>query len=101
MASSIISWKTLYTKNIDLFFNELSMSMNNVVCKYDNIVLIGDINIDSDSELTSDFQKLSSFCDIFSFKNLIKDKTCFTYNHQSSIDIILPNKPFFSKNLML
>ena len=82
-----------YGKNIDLFFSELTMSMNIAICKYDNIVIIGDINIDSDSELTSDFEKLSSFCDIFSFKNLIKDKTCFTHNHQSSIDIILTNKP--------
>jgi len=69
------------------------MSMNIAICKYNNIVIIGDINIDSDSELTSDFEKHSSFCDIFSFKNLIKDKTCSTHNHQSSIDIILTNKP--------
>ena len=50
-----------YGKNIDLFFSELTMSMNIAICKYDNIVIIGDINIDSDSELTSDFEKLSSF----------------------------------------
>ena len=80
-----------YGNNIVNFFDELSMSMNRAFCNYDNIIIMGDINIDNDQ--ISSFEKLSNFCDTFSFKNLIKDNTCFTHNHQSSIDVILTNKP--------
>ena len=34
-----------------------------------------------------------NICDIIDFTNLIKDKTCFTNNHQAYIDVILTNKP--------
>ena len=36
--------------------------------------------------------KFSEFCDTFSMSNLIKDYTCFTKTHKSSIDLILTNK---------
>ena len=37
--------------------------------------------------------KLSSFCDVFGLSNLVNDKTCFTKNHSTSIDVMLTNKP--------
>ena len=36
---------------------------------------------------------LGQFCDVFALSNLVKDKTCFTKNHSSSIDVMLTNKP--------
>ena len=36
---------------------------------------------------------LINFMATFNFKNLIKEKTCFAKDHESSIDIILTNKP--------
>ena len=83
-----------YGNNIDLFFTELFTFMNLATSAYDNIIIMGDINIDNDDLYSSDYRKLSDFCDIFSLKNLVKDKTCFTYNNQSSIDVILTNKMY-------
>ena len=37
--------------------------------------------------------KLISFCDTCGLSNLVKDKTCFTKGHSSSIDVVLMNKP--------
>ena len=34
-----------------------------------------------------------SLCETFDLKNLIKNETCFTDTHKSSIDVILTNKP--------
>ena len=34
-----------------------------------------------------------SFCDIYGLSNLVKDKTCSTKGHSSSIDVLLTNKP--------
>ena len=39
------------------------------------------------------YTKLISSCDVFGLSNLVKDKTCFTKNHSSSIDVMLTNKP--------
>ena len=60
------------------------------------------INIDDIVESGTGFQKLSSFKDSFSLKSLIKDNTCYTHNHQSSIDVILTNRPkCFQKSMSL
>ena len=37
--------------------------------------------------------QLNDFCDTFGLTNMIKEKTCFTKNHSSRIDLILSNKP--------
>ena len=60
---------------------------------YDNIIVIGDFNIDvSKYECIGD-DKLDVFCGTFSFTNLVKFKTCYTNNHKSTIDLFLSNKP--------
>ena len=53
---------------------------------------MGDLNIDVKDKTNSNFDKFSEFCDTFSMSNLIKDYTCFTKTHKSSIDLILTNK---------
>ncbi len=79
--------------NIDAFFKELSISLNAALDKFDNVVIMGDINIDTHNHQNPAFGKLDSFCDIFGLKNLVSSKTCFTSNHCSSIDVILTNHP--------
>ena len=55
------------------FFNEISVSLNKILGKYDNIILAGDLNID-ELRPCSDSSKsyLSDMKDIFSVTNLMK-----------------------------
>lgn len=80
-------------ENIHRFFLELSSILTNVFTKYENIILMGDINIDSKDNKAAGFNQLHEFMDVFSLRNLIKDKTCYFKGHESSLDIILTNKP--------
>ena len=60
------------------FLDEISVSLNKILGKYDNIILAGDLNID-ESRPCSDSSKnhLSDMKDIFGLTNLIKEPTCF------------------------
>ena len=75
------------------FFSELEHLVEQAFLKCNNIIIMGDINIDLYDSNDNDCNKLKYFCDVFDFTNLIKDKTCFTKTHQSSIDVILTTKP--------
>ena len=67
--------------------NELGKNLDTLTSKYDYIILLGDFN----TELTD--TALSHFCEIYNFKNLIKDKTCFKNpNKPSCIDLIIANR---------
>ena len=79
--------------NLELFFRELSSSLNSAMDKYDNVMIMGDINIDTHDIQHPGYTRLSSFCDVFGLSNLVNDKTCFTKNHSTSIDVMLTNKP--------
>ena len=61
--------------------------------KGDNIIIMGDINIDIYDQSDAGYNKLKHLCDVYNLSNLIKGKTCFMKDHQSSIDVILTNKP--------
>ena len=78
--------------NIKRFFQELSNILTDITKKYDNIIVMGDINIDSHNRKSIGYEELLNFMTTFSLKNLIKDKTCFSKDHESSIDLILTNK---------
>lgn len=80
-------------QNVVNFFHELSSILNKVTRKYDNIILMGDINIDVHDKKCPGYRQFREFLDIFSLSNLIKDKTCFFKDHESSIDVILTNNP--------
>ena len=86
------------SSNLELFFRELSFSLNSALDRYDNIIIMGDINIDTHDIQHSGYTKLISFCDIYGLSNLVKDKTCFSKGHSSSIDILHTNKPGFFQN---
>ena len=84
------------------FLEELKKSVDVAINKYENIILMGDINVDMSSlnELNVNFYDVNEFCDIFSLTNLIKQTTCLTptAKHPSLIDIILTNRPRSFKN---
>ena len=79
--------------NISVFFEEISAFCNLIYKKYGNIIIMGDININSIHPNDREYSKLQDFCGVFSLNNLINKNTCYTNNHQSSIDVILTNKP--------
>ena len=78
--------------SIETFFSDLSTSLNRALDQY-NIIVMGDINIDTHNKTDPGFDKLASVCDVFGLFNLVKSKTCFTENHSSSIDVVLTNRP--------
>ena len=77
---------------VDDFLSILSKSLDQVIKTYENIMVIGDMNIDY-SKKKPKIKKLKTFCDAFDLTNLIKSATCFqSADHPSSIDLMLTNK---------
>ena len=60
--------------------------------KYENILIIGNLNIDTSNKIKYNANNLSSLCDTFSLKNLIADTTCVKYTNGTFIDVLLTNK---------
>ena len=67
--------------------------LNQCVNKYDNIIVIGDVNIDISDKRKDNNNFLSDLCGIFSLQNIIIGKTCHKSNKGTSIDIMLTNRP--------
>ena len=80
------------TNNKKLFFSELNISLNLITNKYENILLMGDLNIDILNRATDTNNYLSDLCDTFSLTNIISGKTCFKKLSGTSIDILLTNR---------
>ena len=79
--------------NFEAFFSELNICLDKATRTYENIVLLGDINIDTEDERAKGRTKLSEFCDMFDLENLIKGSTCDTITYAStSTDVIMTNK---------
>ena len=85
--------------NLASFFSELNKCVDMATRTYENIVVMGDINIDTDDDKAIGQNKLSEFCDVFGLENLIQGSTCVTVRHEpTSIDVILTNKKRSFKN---
>ena len=62
--------------------------MDNYSSKYDNFIILGDLNSEPTESAVRDF------CQIYGCKNLIKDNTCFkNLEKPSCIDLIITNRP--------
>ena len=77
----------------DLFFEEINLTLSKAMDKYENVLFIGDLNIDLNIPLSDKNNFLKDLCDVFDFTNMVKDKTCFMSTQGSSIDAMLTNKP--------
>ena len=76
--------------------NFLSKCMDHYISIYDNIILLGDFNIEPEENI------FKEFCDIHNFRNLVKGPTCFKNPHNPScIDLILTNRPKSFQNTTL
>ena len=58
------------TGNIKTYFEEIKEVISKALCKYENLITMGDFNIDN-----SDKDKLENFCDLFNLTNLVHSET--------------------------
>ena len=77
--------------NIETFFRWSIKSSEQMLIKYHNVIIMGDFNTDVKDKTNPNFDTFSEFCDTFCMSNLVKDYTCFTKTHKSSIGFILTN----------
>ena len=76
-----------------MFFNESSLSLNQCVNKYDNIIVMGDLNIDISNKRKGNNKFLADYCDTFSLQNIITGKSWHKSSTDISIDLMLTNRP--------
>ena len=82
------------------FFEEMTPSLRKAIANYENIIFMGDFNIDIKCKGVGS-NNLSDFCDLFHLTNIVRSDTCFTKTHASLMDLILTNKPSsFHKTLV-
>ena len=68
--------------------NEIGKNLDLLLSKYDNFMLIGDLNAEPTEAAISDFWE------IYNLKHLIKDKTCFKNpTKPTCIDLMIKNRP--------
>ena len=79
-------------ENRNIFFEELTNTLNKATNKYDNIFVSGDFNIDMSNNVKDKNNYLSDFMDNFSLQNIVNLKTCFKSLSGSTLDIMLTNK---------
>ena len=80
------------TGNIKTFFEEMNEVISKALCKYENLIVMGNFDIDIKSS-NSDKDKLENFCDLFNLTYLVHSETLFMKNSKSIIDLILTNQP--------
>ena len=89
---AIISLYRTQRTSTTVFLSELTDSLDVIINRYDNIFILGHLNIDLMDPNDQGFNSLIDFCEIFYLTNLIHFDTCVTKNHSSSIDVILTNR---------
>ena len=70
----LFAYRPPQNNNFKTFFEEINLSSITIVNEYDNIMLIGDLNLNTKSKSNSYY---SDLCDTFDLTNLIKANTCF------------------------
>ena len=69
------------------------VTLNKALNEYDNLLLAGDLTINTFRPTSDSSNHLSDLNDTFSLANLVTDSTCFKSNKGSLIDLMLTNKP--------
>ena len=72
--------------NLSTCFDEITLSLDKAGLKFENFIVMGDFNIDVNASGPRK-DKLDDFT------NLVREVTCCTNNHRSTIDLILTNRP--------
>ena len=83
----------IFSTNIKVFFQGLKLCIEHILDKYSNIIVIGDININTRDANDPYFRFYKDLLGTFDLKNRVKTNTCFTKSKSSSLDAILTNRP--------
>ncbi len=76
--------------NVNVFISKLSQMCDQLYRESDNIILIGEININMKCKVS----ELHDLCDLYNLKYIVKEPTCFkSQDNPSLIDVILAAKP--------
>ena len=86
----LCGYRPPHSNNLKTFFEEINLSLSTFVNKYDYIMLIGHLNLNTKSKNSSYY---SDLCDTFDLTNLIKADSCFKSSNQTSIDGTLTSRP--------
>ena len=78
--------------NIELFFDTLSNAIHFYEVDYNNIIVLGDFNLEPTDP------KMTRFLELNDMSNVIKTKTCFKIEKGTCIDLILTNSKNSIKN---
>jgi len=71
----------------NLFFNEMSKLLDQLTPRYDNFLIVEDLNSEESN------YEISNFMNIYGLKNLLKCPTCYKLvENPSSIDMFLTNE---------
>ena len=80
----------------EYFFYHLGKVLDNFSKKYDCFVLLGDLNVQENETI------LSEFLNAYNAKNIDRNKTCFkSIENSSCVDLIIVDKPVFSIQMFL
>ena len=76
-----------------MLFNEIYITLNKILGKYDNILLAVDLHIDEVKTSSDSSNHLSDIKNVFNLTNLVKKPTCFKSQDGTLIDLMLTNRP--------
>ena len=74
-------------KNLKGFFEEMTISLTKVTPNYENIIVMGDFNIDIKFKGVGS-NNINDFCDLFHLMNIVNKIRYFTKTHTALIDLI-------------
>ena len=75
-----------HKNNIGTHLQIIAKTLDKLIASYDNIILLGDFNVEPEEA------KMSEFLNMYSLKNLVSQKTCFKNpENPSCINLILTN----------
>ena len=75
-----------------IFVDGLGKCVEKITNTYDNILVLGDINVNILNKESYGYNEYIYFLETFNFSNLIKSATCHTKDSSTSLDVILTNK---------
>ena len=90
-SGAFYSLAVLQTSRKLSFFDEMSVILNKALNKYDNLLLVGDLNINTLRPTSDSFNHLSDLNDTFSLTNLVTDS--YISHKGTLIDLMLTDKP--------
>ena len=77
-------------QNSELFFEQLSLTLDRFIPSYDKFLITGDFNCEDTNNV------FSEFLNTYQAQNFVKDKTCFkSTTNPSCIDLFVSNNPRF------